>query len=134
MPDLLSGKLVVVIDDDRLILDAMGGLLRGWGCRVVTADSGSAALTGLIAYGQAPDLIMSDYNLPGTATGADVIRRLRSTLGIAIPAVLISGEGNPERLREAGESGLHILRKPVSPVTLEAMLKVMLHNDGRGRR
>ena len=32
-------KLVVVIDDDRLVLEATAGLLQSWGCRVVTAVS-----------------------------------------------------------------------------------------------
>ena len=38
-PDVSSGKLVVVIDDDALVLEGMGGLLRNWGCRVVAAGS-----------------------------------------------------------------------------------------------
>src|SRR5437868_4519073 len=32
-----KGKLVVVIDDDHLVLEATAGLLRAWGCVVVTA-------------------------------------------------------------------------------------------------
>jgi len=44
MADPARGKLVVVIDDDALVRDAMGGLLRRWGCLVVTAESESAAL------------------------------------------------------------------------------------------
>ena len=32
-------KLVVVIDDDPLILEATGGLLQSWDCCVVTAQS-----------------------------------------------------------------------------------------------
>ncbi len=30
--DATRGKLVLVIDDDALALDSMGGLLRNWGC------------------------------------------------------------------------------------------------------
>jgi CheY-like chemotaxis protein len=37
-------KLVVVIDDDPLVLEATGGLLRSWGCCVVTAESCDEAL------------------------------------------------------------------------------------------
>ena len=33
-----AGKLVVVIDNDPLVLDGMGGLLRSWGCQVVTGE------------------------------------------------------------------------------------------------
>src|SRR5262249_23757099 len=38
-PSNLAGKRVVVIDDDALALEGTGGLLRSWGCRVVTARS-----------------------------------------------------------------------------------------------
>ena len=34
-------KLVVVIDDDPLILEATEGLLRSWGCCVVAARNAS---------------------------------------------------------------------------------------------
>ena len=37
-------KLVVVIDDNPLVLEATGGLLRSWGCCVVTAKSCDEAL------------------------------------------------------------------------------------------
>jgi len=37
-------KLVVVIDDDPLILEATEGLLRSWGCCVVAARSCDEAL------------------------------------------------------------------------------------------
>ena len=34
-----AAKLVVVIDDDPLVREATGMLLRSWGCRVVAAES-----------------------------------------------------------------------------------------------
>jgi hypothetical protein len=37
-------KLVVVINDDPLVLEATGGLLRSWGCCVITAKSCDEAL------------------------------------------------------------------------------------------
>ena len=40
----LVAKLVVVIDDDPLILEATEGLLRSWGCCVVAARSCDEAL------------------------------------------------------------------------------------------
>jgi len=41
--DISSGKHVIVIDDDALVLDGMGGMLRNWGCRVVVAATPDAA-------------------------------------------------------------------------------------------
>src|SRR5262249_57680076 len=80
--DVSSGKLVVVIDDDERALDGMGGLLRSWGCRVVTGDTDAVALCGLAAHDQPPDLIISDYRLPEGRTGIETIDRVRSEFGV----------------------------------------------------
>ena len=127
--DVASGKLVVVIDDDPLVLDGMGGLLRTWGCRVVTGSSGHAALTGLNDRSRPPDLIISDFHLSGGKTGIEAIADLRSAFPTPIPAFLLSGDTNPEPLRNARASGYHLLHKPVDPMTLRAMLNRMLKND-----
>jgi CheY-like chemotaxis protein/anti-sigma regulatory factor (Ser/Thr protein kinase) len=120
--DKFSGKLVVVIDDDTLVLDSTGGLLRGWGCRVVAASSGGAALTRLAEYDHPPDLIISDYRLSDDRTGVEAITRLREALNVPVPALLISGDTDPLPLREARANGHHLLKKPVSPRALRAML------------
>jgi signal transduction histidine kinase/CheY-like chemotaxis protein len=120
------GKLIVVIDDDPLVLDGMGGLLRSWGCRVVSGDSVAAALDGLAVHDNAPDLIISDYRLSNGRTGIDAIERLRCKFGLPISAFLISGDINPEPLHEAREGGYILLHKPVEPLTLRAILTQML--------
>jgi len=132
--DASNGKLVVVIDDDAPALDGMGGLLRSWGCRVVTGGSENAALTGLADHGQPPDLIISDYRLQDGKTGVDAIERLRDEFSAPIPAFLVSGDTNPEPLRHAQASGYHLLHKPVDPMALRAMLNRMLKKDGVGLR
>src|SRR5262249_42377992 len=70
-------KLVVVIDDDPLILEATEGLLRSWGCAVVTAESCDEALVRLAETeaGRRPDLIVCDYRLSRGLTGVDAIER-----------------------------------------------------------
>ncbi|MCC6889363.1 MAG: HAMP domain-containing protein [Hyphomicrobiales bacterium] len=119
-------RLVVVIDDDPLVLDGMCGLLRSWGCRVRTVGADGAAIEALIAAGEVPDLIVSDYHLPEGCTGIDLIARLRSAFGAQTPAFLISGDINPEPLQDARARGLVLLHKPVAPMTLRAMLNRML--------
>jgi signal transduction histidine kinase len=123
--DAAIGKLVVVIDDDALVLEAMDGLLRAWGCLVVVADSRGAALARLTNGGRIPDLIISDYRLSGES-GIEAIERLRSALQAPIPAFLISGDTAPERLIEARASGYHLLHKPVSPMALRALVSQLL--------
>jgi len=126
--DVSSGKLVVVIDDDPLVLDGMGGLLRNWGCRVVSAASPDDILAGLAGH-DVPDLIISDYRLGDGHSGINAIDELRASFGAPIPAFLISGDTAPERLREAQESGHHMLHKPVRPMKLRAMVSQLLRSD-----
>jgi CheY-like chemotaxis protein len=115
----LSAKLVVVIDDDRLVLEATRGLLRSWGCQVVTAESYSGALVHLAAIGRRPDLIVCDYRLSEGETGVDAIEGLRNAF--EIPALLISAApASPPS--EDGFNGYNLLHKPVDAAAFRAAL------------
>jgi len=133
-PDQAMGKSVVVIDDDILVLDGMRGVLKSWGCSVVTAISEDAALAVLSEGGKPPDIIISDYRLRDGRTGLEVIERIRRAFGTPIPAFLISGDTAPERLREARASGFYLLHKPVLPITLRSVVSQLLrdHEVERG--
>jgi CheY-like chemotaxis protein len=119
--DRSNGKLVLVIDNDPLVLEGMGGILRSWGCRVITALTDGKALEVLTEQKNLPDLIISDYHLADGRTGLEAIERLRGALSSPIPAFLISGDTTPEALREAKAKGCHLLHKPVDPMALRAM-------------
>ena len=134
LADPASGKLVVVIDDDALVLDGMRGVLKSWGCGVVTAASDDAAIAALAGHERPPDLIISDYRLRNGKTGFEAIARLRRAIGAPIPAFLISGDTAPERLRDARASGYHLLHKPVLPITLRAVVTRLLKESGEGEK
>ena len=129
MLDPLRGKRVVIIDDDRLVLDGTSGLLKSWGCQVVTAESEHDALSRL--DGEAPDLIISDFRLKEGQTGPDAIAGLRARFRAPIPAFLISGDISPERLNEAKAAGHHLLHKPVNPMALRAMASRLVQSAHR---
>ena len=120
-------KLVVVIDDDTLILEATEGLLRSWGCCVVAARSCDEALVRLAETeaGRRPDVIVCDYQLSRGVTGVDAIERLRSVFPspapLPIPAIVISGDASSPRC-EVGSQGYHLLYKPVNAERLHAAL------------
>ena len=66
-------------------------------------------------------------------TGIEVIAALRSALQAPIPAFLISGDILPDRLREAQMNGLHLLHKPIAPMTLRTMMSRLLKADAESR-
>ena len=127
--DSEHGKLVMVIDDNELVRDGTRGLLKSWGCLVVTAESEDAAMAKLADHVRRPDLIISDYHLAQGKVGFELIDRLRRACGAQIPAFLISGDTAPERLREASDSGYYLLHKPVLPITLRSVVSQLLKNQ-----
>jgi two-component system, sensor histidine kinase len=114
-----TGKLVVVIDDDALVLDATSGLLRSWGFRVVTALNFNEALRQLAVIGRRPDLIVCDYRLSRGLTGVDAIEGLRCAF--EIPAVLISGDSACPT-GDLRRNGYQLLHKPLSADAFRAAL------------
>jgi PAS domain S-box-containing protein len=117
---------VLVIDDDEAVRSGMLHLLGDWGCKCETAESIEDALA--IVRIHTPDLVISDYRLREQRTGLEAIAALRELLGDNFPALLITGDTAPERLREAHASGIPLLHKPVSPSLLYSKLASMLPN------
>lgn len=126
--------VVLVVEDDQLVREAIEGLLRQWGCVVVAAGSGDEALAALARDGHPPAAILCDYRLPQGETGIDVIGRLRDRIGSPVPAALITGDTAPELLREAGDSGLPLLHKPLQPARLRALLEFLVAADAARRQ
>jgi len=110
---VLSAKTILVIDDDVNILDAMRFLLEQWNCTVLTALSGSEAISMLDAIGQEPDLLVCDYQFRSGENGVDLINKLRKLFKREIPALLITGDTVQEFIQQISESGLPVLYKPV---------------------
>ena len=110
-PDTLSDKLVVVIDDDVDVLDAMAGLLQGWGYQVVAVPTPDLAIDKL--QGRRPNLIISDYRLAHGRIGVEAIEQVRKAF--AIPAFVISADVQAHALEEYS-----VFNKPLTPTALQA--------------
>lgn len=119
---LIPNRPVLVIDNDQMVLDGMGGLLRSWGYQVFAAVDDESALHALAEATEAPDFIISDYHLRPGLTGIDAIARINAHFGVQVPALIMSGDTDPETLRHAHENGYRLLHKPVEPMMLRALL------------
>lgn len=126
--DDLPGKRIVVIDDDALVLTGTTGLLRNWGCEVVAAHSEQEAIESLGLT--APDLIISDYQLP-EGTGIEAIDALRRMFGTPIPAFIVSGDLALSLDAEVRASGLKLVHKPLSPMVLRAMIEHLIKSEAQ---
>jgi CheY-like chemotaxis protein len=116
----LDAKLVVVIEDDPLVLEATAGLLRSWGCQVVPAESYHDAMIHLATIGRRPDLIVCDYRLSAGENGVDAIEGLRTAF--EIPALLISADPTSPPSELGFGAGYNLLHKPVNAAAFRAAL------------
>ncbi|MGH8640302.1 MAG: ATP-binding response regulator, partial [Burkholderiales bacterium] len=123
----LSGKLVVVIDDEAAIVEGMKVLLAGWGIEVIGSLTGDEIIEAVHVKERMPDLIIADYRLGGSAVGTDVIDRLRRELDPEIPAILVTGSAAPERVSEADANRYELMLKPVQPDKLRELIRQKLH-------
>jgi two-component system, sensor histidine kinase len=116
------GRIVAVVDDDTLAQESLVGLLRAWGCFVVASDSLEGLLESLEELEVEPEVVVSDFRLPGEHTGLDIIAKLRERFRHDLPALLLSGDTGPETLRQATSQNVPLLHKPVRPSKLRAAL------------
>jgi signal transduction histidine kinase/CheY-like chemotaxis protein len=128
----LKEAVVLVIDDDPAVREAMAESLRDWGARAVTAKSLGCALARLPECDRYPDAIVSDFRLGDEHNGLDAVARIRHELGIEVPAMIVTGDTAPKCLRVIQASGLRYLPKPVTPERLLAELQSLLE-AGRKR-
>jgi signal transduction histidine kinase/ActR/RegA family two-component response regulator len=108
----LRGLHVLVLDDEPAVRTSMRALLGAWGCRATVCSGLAEAERVLAAHSPAIDVIVADLRLRQNESGIETVRTLRARLG-EVPALLVTGDTAPERLREATASGLPLLHKPV---------------------
>jgi CheY-like chemotaxis protein len=125
-PSDLTGKLVVVIDDEEQIVEGMKALLSGWGAQVIGSTSGHDVIDAVHALGRLPDLLIVDYRLGNGDIGLDVARQLREELDPEIPAILVTGSITPELGEQARAAQFEFLLKPVLPEKLRASIYIAL--------
>jgi two-component system KDP operon response regulator KdpE len=118
----MSGQRVLVVDDERQILRALGTSLRGAGYEVETADT---AETGLAAAAmRPPEALIVDLVLPD-GTGIEVTREFRTWS--SAPVIVLSAVGEEREKVAALDAGADdYVTKPVGIDELLARLRAVL--------
>ena len=110
-------KRIVVADDEPHIRRVVELKLKGAGYEVTPVASGAAGLEAAMKV--LPQLIVSDYRMPGEMNGVDLIKAVRDTPGISdTPIILLTGSvAVVQKLKGAlsGVSKVTYLSKPFSP-------------------
>jgi len=117
-----AGATIMIIEDDAMVLNAMRIVLEAWGYQVVALDSVEAAR----AAQTIPDVVIADYRLPDGETGDQAILELRKRAGRELPGVIVTGEVMPAAWADAVDQSLHVMKKPVRPAKLRALIRHLL--------
>ncbi len=113
-----SGKLVLVVDDEKDIAEIVSELLQGEGYRTAEAHDGRQALEALRR--QRPDGVVMDIKMP-VLDGLEVIRRARADPALAsLPIVVLTATRVVEELEEEFRQlkVRHWITKPFEPEEL----------------
>jgi CheY-like chemotaxis protein len=100
---------VLLVDDDSAVREVTSAMLQEFGCTVVEAGSGGAALD-LLERNGAYDLLVLDFAMPGM-NGAEVARAVRIRWP-SLPILFVTGYADTAALPDVGED--HVVQKPFS--------------------
>lgn len=118
VPVTETGGRILILDDDRVTLEATAVLLSNWGWEI---DAHTHLSPGDIKSLPAPDLIISDYDLGFGRTGLEVISEIRAIHGY-IHALIITGSSTAITRQTVLDAGHVLLHKPVRPVQLRSAI------------
>ncbi|HMQ34684.1 MAG TPA: response regulator transcription factor [Chloroflexaceae bacterium] len=113
---------ILVVDDDRKLVDMLRLTLSYEGYQVLTAGDGHEALAA--ARERRPDLVVLDWMLPGL-DGVGVLRALRSDDGTPV-LMLTARDTVADRVVGLDAGADDYLVKPFAPVELLARVRALL--------
>jgi adenylate cyclase len=122
VPD--SRPTVMVVDDLPQNIRLLDAVLSPRGYRVVAARSGDEALTRMV--NDPPDLILLDVLMPGI-DGYEVCRRVRRNPATAfLPVVMITANGDQEKVHAIEAGADDFVTKPFLPGELVARVASLI--------
>ncbi len=118
----MSARKILVVDDEKRIVDIVKAYLEREGFQVIVAYDGESALT--LARGQSPDLIILDLMLP-EVSGWDVCRTLRKESNVPI-IMLTAREEVTDKIVGLELGADDYVTKPFDPKELMSRVKAVL--------
>lgn len=122
----VSGKRILVVDDNKLNLKVATRLLKEYNVEIETIDSGFECIEKIKA-GQTYDLILMDDMMP-KMTGTETIAKLKQIEGYNIPTIALTANaisGMKEKYMKAGFDGY--LSKPIDKLELNRIINDFLN-------
>jgi len=122
----MSGKKVLVVDDEIHIVHVVAIKLRNNGYEVVTAGNGAEAFK--LACEEKPDIIVTDYQMP-VMSGLEFVGKLRSSEATRdIPVIMLTARNFAVDDKQKEDLGIsQCISKPFSPKELLENIEDILY-------
>jgi CheY-like chemotaxis protein len=121
-PEAAARGLILHVDDDEPMRRATASLLRAAGYETREAATGEQALAQAGPLRGRLDVLIADYYLRGSFTGAEVAEELARLLGHAVPTIILTGDPANAEVPWLTRAPVWVARKPLAPETLLAAL------------
>lgn len=119
MNKYINNLTVLIVDDEKSIVDALAGSLSGYSRKV--ALNAEQALR-IIESKDPPDIILSDVNMPGI-DGFELCRRIKSGKNKHIPIILVSAKTSRKDVEMGYSLGAHYyIHKPFTTKEVQAVV------------
>ncbi|MDP3486737.1 MAG: response regulator, partial [Bacillota bacterium] len=121
-------KRILVVDDNRLIVNLLRANLLTSGYGVITASDGFSALRAAVS--ERPDLILLDVMMP-EMDGFEVARQIRNNTLIAhVPIIMLTARGSVDSVVEGLDAGADdYISKPFEMTEVLARVKAHLRRS-----
>ena len=123
---------ILLIEDESDVRGALADLLQAEGLSVLSAASGNEALALVAKNGMRPDLVISDYNLPGRMNGVESIEALRAALSWKIPGIVLTGDIRSHVTKSIASPGLAVAPKPFDAEELLQLIGLRARSSEQG--
>ncbi|MFV0299731.1 MAG: PAS-domain containing protein [Paracoccus sp. (in: a-proteobacteria)] len=124
-----DGLIVLLVDDDAQMREALVGLLDNWGVSVLEAGSYAETLTLLDETGIVPDAVLLDHQLGAGETGLDLAREVETRFGPR-PGRIISADRSATLVEACLAEGLALMPKPIDIDELRGFLASVTPSGG----
>jgi PAS domain S-box-containing protein len=113
---------ILLVEDDEAIRESTQILLERDGHTVVAAEDPAQALVHLRQTNWRPEVVVSDFNLPGGMNGLEMIEVIRSEFREPLSAILLTGGVSSAMQETLDAADCMLLYKPVPSATLKAAI------------
>lgn len=128
MPDKTNHKIILVIDDDKMVHKLLQHILTKEGYDVVTLIQPADAVKSIGEH--TPDLILLDVSMPDIS-GFEVLKALNEQ-NIHIPTVLLSATSQQHNIDYGFELGIRgFIPKPFSKTALIKKIREILTDNSK---